>query len=153
MVVGIPGSAPAGPGRITGGLAYPDRMRMTRDQWDQLIQHARDDAPNECCGLLWAREGTVEQVERAENKRHSPYGFELTGATLIQANDLDDEGYEVAVYHSHPKSAAEPSQTDINLAQYPHWLWLIVSLAQEEADVRAWRIDAGKVDEEPIEVT
>lgn len=128
-------------------------MRMNRDQWEQLVQHARDDAPNECCGLLWGREGVVQQVERAENKRNSPYGFELTGATLIKANELDDEGHEVAVYHSHPNSPAEPSQTDINLAQYPHWLWLIVSLEQEDADVRAWRIADGKVDEEPIEVT
>jgi len=127
-------------------------MRMSGEQWDALVQHARDDAPNECCGLLWGRDGTVEQMERAENKRNSPYGFELTGATLIKANELDDEGYEVAVYHSHPKSAAEPSQTDINLAQYPHWLWLIVSLAQDEPQVRAWRIADGKVDEERIEV-
>ena len=81
---------------------------MTRDQWDQLVQHARDDAPNECCGLLWGREGTVEQVERAENKRNSPYGFELTGATLIKANDLDDEGYEVGRLPLAPQ-AARPS--------------------------------------------
>ena len=78
-------------------------MRMTGEQWDELVEHARDDAPNECCGLLWGRDGVVEQVERAENKRNSPYGFELTGATLIKANELDDEGYEVAIYHSHPQ--------------------------------------------------
>ena len=127
-------------------------MRMTPEQWDALVAHAREDAPNECCGLLWGRDGVVEEVERAENKRNSPYGFELTGQTLIKANDLDDDGFEIGIYHSHPRSAPEPSQTDINLAQYPHWTWLIVSLRTEEGEIRAWRIAEGKVSEEPIEV-
>jgi [CysO sulfur-carrier protein]-S-L-cysteine hydrolase len=127
-------------------------MRMSREHWDELVAHAREDAPDECCGLLWGREGVVEAVERAENKRHSPYGFELTFSALQKANELDDEGYEVGVYHSHPRSAAEPSQTDINLAQYPHWRWLIVSLAEEEPQIRAWLIADGRVTEEQIEV-
>lgn len=127
-------------------------MQMTRDQWDALVEHARADAPNECCGLVWGKGGAVEEVERAENKRNSPYGFELTFAGLTKANDLDDDGFEVGVYHSHPRSAAEPSQTDINMAQYPEWRWLIISLEQAEAEIRAWRIADGKVSEEPIEV-
>ena len=127
---------------------------MSREHWDALVAHARDDAPNECCGLLWGSDGAVQEVERAENKRNSPYGFELTFQTLMKANDLDDEGYEIGIYHSHPRSAPEPSQTDINLAQYPHWTWLIVSLREEDApEVRAWRIADGKVSEEPIEVS
>lgn len=127
-------------------------MRMTRDHWDELIQHARDDAPNECCGLAWGRDGAVEETTRAENGRHSPYGFELTFKDLQRANELDDEGFEVAIYHSHPRSAAEPSQTDINLAHYPDWLYLIVSLQEEAGEVRAWRIVDGRVSEEPIEL-
>ena len=124
---------------------------MSKAQWDALVDHAREDAPNECCGLVWGREGGVEEVARAENARHSPYGFELTFVDLQKANDLEDEGYEVGIYHSHPKSPAEPSQTDINLAQYPHWTYLIVSLA-DEPEVRAWRISDGDVSEESIEV-
>jgi [CysO sulfur-carrier protein]-S-L-cysteine hydrolase len=65
--------------------------------------------------------------------------------------DLDEQGYEVAVYHSHPKSPAEPSQTDINLAYYPSWLYVIVS-PTKEPNVRAWWIQDGKVREEAIEV-
>jgi [CysO sulfur-carrier protein]-S-L-cysteine hydrolase len=57
----------------------------------------------------------------------------------------------VGIYHSHPRSPAEPSQTDINLAHYPHWLYVIVSLAGEP-NVRAWRIADGKVEEEPVSV-
>ncbi len=125
---------------------------MTREQWGELVRHARDDAPNECCGLLWARDGAVVDVERAENPRGSPYGYELDSRSLLRANELDDEGYEVGIYHSHPRSAAEPSQTDINLAYYPHWIYVIVSLASDEPEVRGWRIADGRVEEEEVVV-
>ncbi len=69
-------------------------------------------------------------MHRAENERNSPYGYSLDAASLLGGQRADDEGYEVAIYHSHPRSAAEPSQTDINLAQYPTGCRLIVSLAQ-----------------------
>lgn len=126
-------------------------MRISRAHWDELIAHAREEAPNECCGYLRLDGDAVAEVFRAENQRHSPYGYELGFEALKGANELDDEGRGVAIYHSHPRSAAEPSQTDINLAAYPDWLQLIVSLAGEP-HVRAWRIADGKVDEEPIDV-
>jgi [CysO sulfur-carrier protein]-S-L-cysteine hydrolase len=126
-------------------------MRMSKAQWDELIAHAREEAPNECCGYLRAEDGRVAEVFRAENPRKSPYGYELDHKSLFAANQLDDEGHEVGIYHSHPKSPAEPSQTDINLAHYPHWTYLIVSLAGEP-EVRAWRIADGSVEEEDLVV-
>jgi [CysO sulfur-carrier protein]-S-L-cysteine hydrolase len=126
-------------------------VRISRPHWDDLIAHARDDAPNECCGYLRAANGRVAEVFRAENPRKSPYGYELDHKSLFAANQLDDEGHEVGIYHSHPKSPAEPSQTDINLAHYPHWTYLIVSLAGEP-EVRAWRIADGSVEEEDLVV-
>ncbi len=125
---------------------------MTRDQWDELIAHAREDAPNECCGYLKLSDGTVEDVFRAENQRHSPYGYELGFDALRAANDLDDEGFGVGIYHSHPRSAPEPSQTDINLAAYPGWLQLIVSLENDEPLIRAWQIEDGRVREEELQI-
>jgi [CysO sulfur-carrier protein]-S-L-cysteine hydrolase len=124
---------------------------ISGSDWDELVSHARDDAPNECCGYARARDGRVEQVFRAENLRKSPYGYEIDSKSLLAANELDDEGYEVVVYHSHPKSAAEPSQTDINLATYPHWRYVIVSL-EGEPDVRCWRVEDGRVEEEDVTV-
>ncbi len=124
---------------------------MSSSQWEELVAHAREEAPNECCGILWGRDGTVEEVARADNPRKSPYGYELDARSLLRANELDEEGYEVGVYHSHPRSPAEPSQTDINLATYPHWLYLIVSLAGDP-EVRAWRIADGRPSEEEIAV-
>jgi [CysO sulfur-carrier protein]-S-L-cysteine hydrolase len=126
-------------------------MRIPRPLWDELIAHAQEDAPNECCGYLRAEDGRVAEVFRAENPRKSPYGYELDHKSLFAANQLDDEGHEVGIYHSHPKSPAEPSQTDINLAHYPHWTYLIVSLAGEP-EVRAWRIADGSVEEEDLVV-
>ena len=118
------------------------------------MAHARDEAPNECCGYLSARAGEVQQVFRAENERRSPYGYALDHRSLFAANELDDDGYEVGIYHSHPRSPAEPSQTDINLATYPHWTYLIVSLENGAAPViRAWRIADGAVREEDLVVT
>lgn len=126
-------------------------MRMDRDKWAAMVEHARESAPKECCGYGHGSGGEVSEVVRARNLRDSPYGYELDGRALLAANERDDEGAEVFIYHSHPRSAAEPSQTDINLAHYPHWLYLIVSLAGDPV-VRAWRIADGRVEEEPIEV-
>jgi proteasome lid subunit RPN8/RPN11 len=126
-------------------------MRITRAQWDQIIAHAQAEAPNECCGYARLEDGRVAEVFRSRNLRESPYGYELDAPSLLAANELDDAGHGVAIYHSHPRSAAEPSQTDINLAQYPHWLNFIVSLAGEP-HVRAWRIAHGDVEEEPLDV-
>ena len=126
---------------------------MTQAQWDALVEHAAQESPNECCGFLRARDGRVEEVARATNLRASPYGYELDATSLLRVNELDDEGWEVAVYHSHPRSAATPSQTDINLANYPHWIYLIVSLQRpQEPAIRAWRIAEGRVEEQPLTV-
>ena len=127
-------------------------MRISRSHRDRLIAHAREEAPHECCGYLRVTDGVVEEVFRAVNERHSPYGYELDPESLFAVNDLDDEGFEVGVYHSHPRSPAEPSQTDINLARYPRWTYWIVSLSGDEPQVRAWRIADGRVDEEAVEV-
>jgi [CysO sulfur-carrier protein]-S-L-cysteine hydrolase len=126
-------------------------VRISSTQRDALITHAREEAPIECCGYLRAAGGRVEEVFRARNLRNSRYGYELDPQSLLAANELDDDGYEVGIYHSHPASGAEPSQTDINLAHYPHWVYLIVSLEGDGAgtapEVRAWRMPDGRVEE------
>jgi [CysO sulfur-carrier protein]-S-L-cysteine hydrolase len=127
-------------------------MRMKQAHWDELVAHARDEAPNECCGYLRVEGGVVQETFRSRNLRASPYGYELDAESLLAANSLDDEGHQVGIYHSHPRSPAEPSQTDINLAYYPHWSYLIVSLADGKPAVRAWRIAGGRVNEEEIAV-
>ena len=124
-------------------------MEISQALLDDVIVHAQKEAPNECCGYMRLRDGRVEAVFQAQNERNSPYGYELDPKSLLAANDLDDEGFGVAIYHSHPRSPAEPSQTDINLAQYPHWLCVIVSLAGPP-ELRAWRIADGRAEEETV---
>src|SRR3954454_7439205 len=110
-------------------------MRMSKLQWDEIVAHAREEAPNECCGYLRAEDGMVEEIVRSRNLRASPYGYELDAESLLAANRLDDDGHPVGISPSHPRSPAEPSQTDINLAYYPHWTYLIVTLADGEPGV------------------
>jgi [CysO sulfur-carrier protein]-S-L-cysteine hydrolase len=126
-------------------------VRISGADWDELVAHAREEAPNECCGYLRLRDSTVEEVFRATNERSSPYGYELDHRSLFAVNELDDQGFDVGIYHSHPRSPAEPSQTDINLANYPGWTYWIVSL-ERDPEVRVWRIADGRVEEERLDV-
>jgi proteasome lid subunit RPN8/RPN11 len=126
-------------------------MEISKAQLDDIVAHAQADAPNECCGYMRLADGRVDEVFRAQNLRSSPYGYEIDPKSLLAANDLDDDGFGVAIYHSHPRSPAEPSQTDINLAHYPHWLYVIVSL-DGGPTMRAWRITDGRVEEEPVAI-
>ena len=127
-------------------------MKISREHHEALIAHAREEAPNECCGYVRGRDGPDRGGRpRPRTCAHRRTATSSTPKSLLTANELDDEGHEVGIYHSHPKSPAEPSQTDINLAHYPHWTYLIVSLAGEP-EVRAWRIADGRVEEEPIEL-
>lgn len=126
-------------------------VRLTREQRDAIVEHAREEAPTECCGYGHGLNGAIEAVHRSQNLRDSRYGYELDGRSLLAANELDEQGKQVFIYHSHPRSPAEPSQTDINLAHYPHWTYVIVSL-DGEPDVRAWRISEGRVEEDSIHI-
>jgi len=125
---------------------------MANAHWEELVAHARDEAPNECCGYLRANEGAVEEVVRAKNVYESPpYGYRLDSDSMLQAWKAGEAGQQVGTYHSHPRSPARPSEADINLAEYPDWLYLIVSL-EGEPEVRAWWIKDGRVEEEDLVV-
>ena len=122
-------------------------MRIARDLYEELIEHAREEAPNECCGMIAARDGEAVKVFRARNAAASPLRYEIDGAEQyrIQMAIYDADLDLGAIYHSHTRTEPYPSQTDINLAFYPEALYLIVGLAGEEADVRAYTIRDGEV--------
>jgi proteasome lid subunit RPN8/RPN11 len=129
-------------------------MRIPRDLYDQLVTHARADAPNECCGMIASRDGQAVRVYPATNAAASPLRYEIDGAEQyrIQMAIDDDELDLGAIYHSHTRSAPYPSQTDINLAFYPDSLYVIVGLASAEPEVRAFRIREGKVNRAELDV-
>jgi proteasome lid subunit RPN8/RPN11 len=129
-------------------------MRISRDLLDDMIAHARADAPNECCGMVASRNGEAVAVHRARNKAASPLRYEIDGMEQYKIQSaIEDAGLELgAIYHSHTRSAPEPSQTDINLAFYPEALYVIVGVEHDEPDVRAWRIVDGQVSQASLEV-
>jgi proteasome lid subunit RPN8/RPN11 len=129
-------------------------MRIARSMLDQIVAQARDEAPNECCGIVGARDGQAVTLYPVRNAAASPLRYEMDPRDQLRVFEaLDEAELDVgAIYHSHTRSAPEPSQTDINLAFYPDALYLIVGVAGEEDDVRAWRIVDGQVSAAPLEV-
>jgi [CysO sulfur-carrier protein]-S-L-cysteine hydrolase len=114
-----------------------------------LEEHADAEAPNEVCGLLALRNGVAERYLPAENEAASPYRFQLKPGSP-QDFFLEDEGYELAVFHSHPTEKAEPSRTDIeNIGQWEGRPYLILS--RPTGELRAWRITAGRAEALEIE--
>ena len=129
-------------------------MRISRQLLDEVIAHAREDAPNECCGMIASSDGEAVAVHRARNTAASPFRYEMDGMEQYRIQtEIEDAGLELgAIYHSHTRSAPEPSQTDINLAFYPDALYVIVGLKSPQPDVRAWRIVDGAVSAASLEI-
>ena len=109
----------------------------------ELVAHAKAEAPNEACGLLVLREGVAEQYVRGRNAAASPYRFELE--VPPETWFLEDEGYELAVFHSHPASPPRPSRTDVeNIGLWQGRPYLILSLAADT--LAGWTITDGRIE-------
>jgi proteasome lid subunit RPN8/RPN11 len=134
-------------------------MRISRELLDDVIAHARADAPNECCGMIASRDGEAVAVHRARNAAASPLRYEIDGMEQYKIQTaIEDAGLELgAIYHSHTRSAPYPSQTDVNFAAgWPGVEWLIVGVpkgSDAEPEVRSYLIDGGAISEVEIEVT
>jgi [CysO sulfur-carrier protein]-S-L-cysteine hydrolase len=129
-------------------------MRIPRRIYDEMIEQAREEAPNECCGLIGGRNGDAVTLYRARNSEASPLRYNLDPQDQFRImSEMDERGEELAaIYHSHTASPAYPSQTDINLATYPDALYLIVSLAEGEDPLRGFEIRDGEVTEAELEI-
>ena len=129
-------------------------MRLAPELLGEIVEHARRDAPNECCGLIGVRDGEVFEVIATANSEASPFRFNIDGRDLLHAIDrIEEAGGELgAVYHSHTRSEPVPSQTDITFAaNWPGLEWIIVGLADGEPDVRSFLIDGGDVQQVGLE--
>ena len=131
-------------------------MEISPDLVERMVEHARRDFPNECCGMVAVRDGRAVSVHEAENVAHSPLRFEVDGLEVHRTIEaIEDAGGELgAIYHSHTRSDPYPSQTDINFAAgWPGVQWLIVGLRKgsPDADLRCYRIDDGRVSEVEID--
>ena len=111
---------------------------------EQLVAHALQEAPNEACGLVAFRDGVAERYLPGENALGSPYRFELRPSDPADFF-LEDEGYELAVFHSHPVTEPRPSRTDLeNIGLWEGRPYLI--LRADTGELRGWRIADGIVE-------
>jgi proteasome lid subunit RPN8/RPN11 len=112
-----------------------------------MIEQARREAPNECCGMIAARDGQAIKLYPATNAAASPLRYEIDGAEQYRIQmEIEDSELDLgAIYHSHTRTEPYPSQTDITLAFYPDALYVIVGLAGDEPEVRAFTIRDGRV--------
>lgn len=130
-------------------------MRIAQSLIDEMVAHARADLPNECCGMVGGVDGEASVVIPVVNSAASPLRFEMDPQGQYNAlKAIEDDGNEMlAIYHSHTKSAAYPSQTDVNQAvNWPDAIYLIVSLQDEDApEVKGyWLKDLAIADAELI---
>ena len=112
---------------------------------DEVIAHAREDAPDECCGLLVGSSDRIDEAVRTPSVERSPNRYQIDPAAhfaLIRRLRGTDRAI-VGAYHSHPRSAAAPSPSDLREAYDSELIYVIVSLAGEEPEIRAWRIGEG----------
>ena len=123
---------------------------------EQVVQHARVEAPNECCGLVALEAGRAVAVHELENLAASPLRFEVDGSKLAPLLfELEEADRQAAIYHSHTHSEPYPSQTDVNFARWwPGCEWLIIGLENDaEPAVRSFMIgDGGVIEEVTVEI-
>ena len=144
----------------------PVTVDISRSLVDEMIAHAREDLPNEACGIVHAKDGQPVSVHRVTNVAASPYRFEMHGIEQMQLEQSRDDAGETlfAIYHSHVASRAYPSQTDVRMAffppgevdqapAYPEALYILVSLAEDPPPVHAYHIrEGGVIEEQPIAI-
>lgn len=118
---------------------------LTISQSEEIIAHARECSPNECCGLIGGRDHIAQTVYRTRNIAVDPLvTYEAAPEDLFAAQRaMRARGEElIAIYHSHPRAKdPEPSLTDVRLAYYPSAVYLIVGLGNHEPCVRAFQIN------------
>lgn len=114
----------------------------------ELAAHAHEEQPNEACGLVVLKDGVAERYHRGRNAAASPYRFELDVDPELWF--LEDDGYDLAVFHSHLSSPPRPSRTDVeNIGLWEGKPYLIYSLREDA--LGAWRISGGAI--EPLALT
>ena len=134
-------------------------IKIARADADEIIAHARQEDPDECCGILAGRDGAAAKLYRITNTVRSPYRYMMDPQEFLDA-DLDSErnGMEfVAFYHSHTHSPAYPSQTDVRMAQqsgYHDVHYILVSLEDRESpQINAYLIhESGEIVKQPLEI-
>src|ERR1044072_269927 len=133
-------------------------MRIAQSLIDEIVAHAREDLPNECCGLIGGTDGAAQTVYRARNEFASPFSYRVSGEDQYRIIEKEMRGRDeelLAIYHSHTKSPAYPSPTDLNEAvSWPEQVYLIVSLANPDSpDVKAYWLKEMKIADAELDIS
>ena len=123
-------------------------LTLPQELVDEMVAHAREDLPNECCGIIARAPDGALTLYRTTNAEASPWRFNIPAQELLHLYNAIEggDGEMLVIYHSHVASEARPSPTDLNIARLhrgpnPWPYWVLVSLKDAEPSVRAWRID------------
>lgn len=134
-------------------------LKISKKHIDEMIGHAFDENPYECCGILAGKSDVISGLYRITNTTRSPYRYVMDAQEFLNADkDAEDKGWEIlAFYHSHTHSPAYPSQTDVRMALESGWLdvyYILVSLEEEtNPQVRAFHIaESGDIIEEEFQL-
>ena len=135
----------------TSATSEAEVFRLPEQMRAAIIDHAKRDAPRECCGIIAGRAGVPMQLYETRNVAAGNRFYEIDPAQLIdlEFREFPAQGLElVAIYHSHPESPAYPSATDVELAFWPDAVFLICSLADRDLPVvRGFRIRNDAINE------
>jgi proteasome lid subunit RPN8/RPN11 len=134
-----------------------EELTLTQSQIEQIVAHARSEAPIEACGLMGGSNGRVLRVYPAINALNSPTRYLLQPADLLAAlMDMEARGWRpdpVAIYHSHPRGPETPSETDVAESFYPESIYIIIAhLDRPTPSVRGFRIEREQVSEVALRV-
>ncbi|MBM4308394.1 MAG: M67 family metallopeptidase [Deltaproteobacteria bacterium] len=129
-------------------------IKIPKPIYNSIVEHARKEAPLECCGILGGKDGMVEKVFELRNEEQSPVRYSMSPQDQLRVFDeMDRESLEmVAIYHSHTHTLSYPSETDVRLAFYPEVTSVIISLKEETPVVKAFRIREDAISPDEIEV-
>lgn len=126
-----------------------DTINLEERYAREMIAHAKEEAPNECCGILAGSDSRVMKLYRAENAEASPSRYSVDPRDLLRIHrEIEYSGWELlGIYHSHVQTEAYPSPTDAKLAFWPDSLYFIISLSRPQPSIRAFKIIDGGITE------
>lgn len=138
-------------------------MKIKENDLQTIIDHCNAGLPNEACGMLGGRDGSVVKVYTMKNAKPGPDYYEMDPEEQFRVmKDIRDSGLEmIGLFHSHPTGQAYPSTVDVQqaywpgtqLPNYPDAIYIIVSLMDRARPVaRGFSIEEGKVEEVSLQV-
>lgn len=129
-------------------------IKIPQTIYQAMIEHARREAPLECCGILAGKDGTVQRAFELRNEEQSPIRYSISPTDQLKVfEEMEEESQEmIGIYHSHTHTISFPSETDVRLAFYPEVLSVIISLKEEPPVVNAFRIREDAIFLEKIEI-